>query len=143
MDEIAKNVLKNVIRVTDEDMAKVPRHAEKMLANAAKAMGAKLIAEATSSKYCFAQIKVGDKIVFDPFLNAKESTCPLCPMALIPVLISVQQAYERCLELLSRNIDDLDELNDSIFAGIAGCLDPGLEGGGVGHVNFKLYIEKR
>ena len=143
MDEIAKNVLKNVVGVTDEDMAKVPRNIEKIFANAAKTMGNKLIAEVTSSKYCFAQIKVGDKIVFDPFLNAKESTCPLCPRSLIPVLISVQQAWERTLELYSKNIDDLDEINDSIFAGIAGCLDPGLEGGGIGHVNFKLYSEKR
>jgi hypothetical protein len=143
MDQMAKNVLKNVVGISDDDMAKVPRNIEKIFANAPKSMGYKLIAEVTSSKYCFAQIKVGDKIVFDPFLNAKESTCPLCPRALIPLLISVQQAWERSLEFFSRNINDIDELNDTLFAGIAGCLDPGLEGGGIGHVNFKLYSEKK
>ena len=60
----------------------------------------------------------------------------------IPVLIAGQQGWEHAMELLSRNIEDLDEMNDSCFAGFAGCLDPGLEGGGLGHVNFKIYTEK-
>ena len=142
MDETAKNLLKSMVGVTDEDLDKVPRNIEKIFSNIPKSMGYKIIAEVTSSKYCFAQIKVGDKIVFNPFLNAEESTCTLCPRALIPVLISGQQWWERNMELLSKNVEAIDELNDTLFAGIAGCMDPGLEGGGLGHVNFKLYAEK-
>ena len=142
MDETAKNLLKTVVGVSDEDLAKVPRNIEKIFSNIPRSMGYKMIAEVISSKYCFAQIKVGDKLVFSPFLNVEESTCPLCPRALIPVLISGQQGWERSMDLLSKNIEDIDEMNDSCFAGFAGCMDQGLEGGGLGHVNFKIYVEK-
>jgi len=142
MDETAKNLLKTVVGISDEDLAEVPRNIEKIFSVIPQSMGYKTIAEVISSKYCFAQIKVGDKLVFSPFLNVEESTCPLCPRALIPVLISGQQGWERSMDLLSKNVEDIDEMNDSCFAGIAGCMDPGLDGGGLGHVNFKIYTEK-
>ncbi len=142
MDETAKNLLKTVVNVSDEDLAKVGKNIEKIFSAIPRSMEYKTIAEVISSKYCFAQIKVGDKLVFNPFLDVEESTCPLCPRALIPVLIAGQQGWERTMELISRNIDDVDAINDSCFAGIAGCLDPGLEAGGLGHVKFKIYSEK-
>ena len=142
MDEATKALLKQAVGITDEDLAKVPRLIEKIFSNAPRAMQYKTVAEVTYSKYCFAGIKVGDKIVFSPFLNPQETTCPLCPRALIPVLVALQQFWERTLELFDRGIEGLDDLNDTAFAGLAGCLDPGLELGGLGHVQFKLYAEK-
>lgn len=142
MDEATKALMKQAVGITDEDLAKVPRLIEKIFSNAPRMMQYKTVAEVTYSKYCFAGIKVGDKIVFSPFLNTQETTCPLCPRALIPVLVALQQFWERTMELFDRGIEGLDELNDAAFAGIAGCLDPGLEYGGLGHVQFKLYAEK-
>lgn len=142
MDEATKALLKQALGMPDEDLAKVPRHIEKLFSIVPRMMQYKLVAEVTYSKYCFAGIKVGDKIVFSPWLNPQETTCPLCPMALTPVLVSVQQFWERTAELFSRGIDGLDDINDTAFAGITGCSDPGLEYGGLGHVNFKIYTEK-
>ena len=143
MDEATKALLTQVLGVTDEDLAKLPPTVDKIVSNILRAMGQfKLVAEVTSSKYCFAGIKIGDKIVFSPFLNPQETTCPLCPRALLPVLIALVEFHERTIELLDRGIEGIDDLNDAAFAGIAGCLDPGLEAGGLGHVNFKLYAEK-
>jgi len=142
MDEATKALLKQFVGVTDEDLAKVGRNIEKIFSNVPRALQYKTVAEVTSSKYCFAGIKVGDKIVFNPFLNPQETTCPLCPRALLPVLVAHQQIWERSMELLDRGIEGIDDLNDGAFCRIAGCLDPGLEYGGLGHVTFKLYGEK-
>ncbi len=142
MDEATKALLKQAVGITDEDLAKVSRGIEKIFSNVPQVIKYKMVAEVTHSKYCFAGIKVGDKIVFSPFLNPQETTCPLCPRALIPVLVALQQFWERTLELFDRGIEGLDDLNDTAFAGLAGCLDPGLELGGLGHVQFKLYAEK-
>lgn len=142
MDEATKALLKQFVGVTDEDLAKVTRNIEKIFSNVPRALQYKIVAEVASSKYCFAGIKVGDKIVFSPFLNPEETTCTLCPRALLPVLVAHQQWWERSMELLDRGIEGLDELNDAAFCRIAGCLDPGLEYGGLGHVTFKLYAEK-
>ena len=142
MDEATATFLKQAVGITDEDLAKVQRNIEKIFSNASAAMQYKVVAEVTSSKYCFAGIKVGDKIVFSPFLNPQETTCPLCPRALLPVLVALQQFWERTFELFDRGIEGIDDLNNTAFAGIAGCLDPGLEHGGLGHVSFKLYAEE-
>jgi len=142
MDEAAKALLTQVVGVTDEDLPKVTRRIEKIFANATRMMQYRIVAEVTYSKYCFAGIKVGDKIVFSPFLNKEETTAPLCPRALLPVLIALAEFWERSFELSDRGIEELDDYNDAAFATFAGCLDAGLEYGGLGHVHFKLYSEK-
>lgn len=143
MDEAVKALLTQVVGVTDEDLAKVPRIIEKLFSNAPRGMTQmRIVAEVTYSKYCFAGLKAGDKIVFSPFLNKEETTAPLCPRALLPVLIALQSFWERSIELFDRGIEGIDDLNDGVFAKIAGCLDPGLDAGGLGHVDFKLYAEK-
>jgi uncharacterized repeat protein (TIGR04076 family) len=134
MDEATKALLKQAIGITDEDLAKVQRNTEKVFSNVAQAMQYKVVAEVASSKYCFAGIKVGDKIVFSPFLNPQETTCTLCPRALLPVFVALSSFWERGIEGV--------DLNDSAFGRVANCLDPGLEYGGLGHVTFKLYAEK-
>ena len=50
MDETAKNLLKTVVGVSDEDLAKVPRNIEKIFSNIPRSMGYKTIAEVISSK---------------------------------------------------------------------------------------------
>lgn len=134
MDEATKALLKEAVGITDEDLAKVQRNIEKIFSNVGWGMQYKIVAEVISSRYCFAGVKVGDKFVFNPFLDPKQTTCPLCPRALLPVLIALHPIWERGVEGV--------DLNDSAFGGIAGCLDPGLEAGGLGHVNFKLYAEE-
>lgn len=134
MDEATKALLKETVGITDEDLAKVQRNIEKILSSTLGGTQYKMVAEVTSSRYCSAGLKVGDKIVFNPFLDPQETTCALCPRALIPVLIALHPIWERSIE----GIDP----NDSAFGQIAGCLDPGLEAGGLGHVDFKLYAEE-
>jgi hypothetical protein len=142
MDEATKALLTQVVGVTDEDLAKVSRPLEKMLSNVPRMMQYRIVAEVTSSKYCFAGLKVGDKIVFSPFLNKEETTAPLCPWALLPVFITLRPFWERTIELLDRGIEGIDDLNDGVMTKLAGCLDLGLDAGGLGHVDFKLYAEK-
>lgn len=134
MDEATKALMKQAVGITDEDLAKVGPQTEKVASNIQRAMQYKLVAEVTSSKYCFAGIKVGDKLVFTPFLNKEETTCPLCPRALVPVLLSWQTVAERLIE----GVDP----SDVAFGRVVACLDPGLEHGGLGHVIFRVYAEK-
>ena len=115
MDEVAAKVLKDFGGVTDEDLAKVPRNVERIARNFPRALPYKVVAEVTSSKYCLAGIKVGDKIVFDPWLNLQETTCTPCPRALIPVLIALQSYWERFIELLDRGIEEIDAIDDVVF----------------------------
>ncbi|MBL7208512.1 MAG: hypothetical protein ISS52_00295 [Dehalococcoidia bacterium] len=142
MDEVAAKVLKDFLGFTDEDLAKVPRHIERIARNFPRALPYKIVAEVTSSKYCFAGIKVGDKIVFDPWLSLDQTTCTPCPRALIPVLVALASYWERTIEFLDRGIEGIDDLDDVIFGRAIACLDPGLEHGGLGHVTFKFHLEK-
>jgi len=50
------------------------------------------------TEHCFAQVKVGDKLVFDPFLNTAKSTGVLCPKALLPVLLEINAIWEMSAE---------------------------------------------
>ena len=142
MDEVAKTVLKQFLGFADEDLAKVPRHIERIARNFPRALPYKVVAEVTSSKYCFAGIKVGDKIVFNPWLSLQETTCTPCPRALIPVLVALMSYWERTIDLLDRGIETVDELDDVLFGKAVPCLDPGLEHGGLGKVTFKFHVEK-
>ena len=143
MDEATKALLRQAVGITDEDLAKVSPLVEKLISNAPRTTQYKTVAEVTYSQYCFAGIKVGDRIVFGPSsLNLQETTCPLCPRALIPVLAALQQRWERTMQLIDQSAEGAGQSDDSALAAIAECLDPGLEHGGLGHVTFKLYSEK-
>lgn len=56
-------------------------------------MGGQLVAEVIKSEACFAQVKVGDRLVFDPFLNPQNSKGIMCPKALLPVLLEVNSLW--------------------------------------------------
>ena len=146
MEAAAKTLLQQSVGIGDEELSKLDprtdRFLGKIFGNIPSAMQYRIVAEVTHSKYCFAGIKAGDRIVFDPFLNGGKTTCPLCPRALLPLLVSCQQYWERFIELADRGVERPEEINDTAFAGVAGCLDPGIEYGGLGHVAFSLYSER-
>ena len=56
------------------------------------------VAEVVKSEHCFAQVKVGDKLVFDPFLNPQKSSGVMCPKALLPVLTQIGAIWEMAAE---------------------------------------------
>jgi hypothetical protein len=146
MNEAAKALMQQITGITDEDLARLQpateRRMEKLYSNISQIMQQRLVAEVVQSEYCFAGIKEGDRIVFNPFLDRSETTCPLCPRALIPVLIAIQEYWERGFELADRGVEGVEAMNDSAFAGMAACMDPGLEYGGVGHVGFRVFSER-
>jgi hypothetical protein len=69
---------------TEEAIEKLSPGMEKVFRNLPKTMQYELVAEVVKSEHCTAQVKAGDKLVFDPWLNPQKSTGVMCPEALIP-----------------------------------------------------------
>jgi hypothetical protein len=124
--------------LTDEVVAKLHPGLEKMFKNASKTMEYQTVAEVIKSDHCFAQVQVGDKFVFDPFLNPQKSTGVMCPRALLPVLINLAGIWEMGPEWAASGKEELPEI---VFRTVR-CLDPGEEVGGVGGVVYRLRWEK-
>ncbi len=97
------------------------------------------IAEVVKADHCCAQVKVGDKLVFDPLLNTAKSTGVLCVKALLPVLMEINAIWEMAGEWASSGKEEPPEI---IFRNVR-CLDPGLDNGGVGGVVYRLHFEKK
>ena len=74
----AAEMLKGTTGLSDEEMARLHPGLEKLFTNVVKMMGQQLVAEVVKSEHCFAQVKVGDKLVFDPFFNPETSTGVMC-----------------------------------------------------------------
>jgi len=134
----AADMFKGTTGLGDEAMAKLHPGLEKLYNNVAKAMAHQIVAEVVKSEACFAQVKVGDKLVFDPFLNPQKSTGVMCPKALLPVLLEVNALWEMQMEWADSGKEELPE----IVWRNARCLDPGLEDGGVGGVVYRFRAEK-
>ena len=83
-------------------------------------------------------LKVGDTLVFDPFLNPEKSTMAMCPEALLPILVRICGVWEMMAEWAESGEEELPQITFSRIR----CLDPGLEDGGVGGVIFELRGEK-
>ena len=81
---------------------------------------------------------MGDKLVFDPFLNPEKSTGVMCPKALLPVLAQIGAIWEMATEWAESGKEEQPEI---VWRNIR-CLDPGLEDGGVGGVVYRIGIEK-
>ena len=96
------------------------------------------VAEVVKSEACFAQVKVGDKLIFDPFLNPQKSTGMMCPKALLPVLLEINALWELMFEWADSGKEELPEI---VFRNVR-CLDPGLEDGGIGGVVYRIHAEK-
>ena len=87
------------------------------------------------SSHCVRDLKVGDKYVFvnGVDLDSEESTAPFCLYAM-PALAQARRIMtERIVEGLDPN---------GILINSFGCEDPGLEGGGLGHVRMRVYCER-
>jgi hypothetical protein len=134
----AAEMVKGITGLSDEAMAKLHPGIAKLYNNVAKMMGYQLVAEVVKSEACFAQVKVGDKLVFDPFLNPQKSTGIMCPRALLPVMVQVNALWEMTAEWAESGKEALPEI---VFRNVR-CLDPGFEDGGVGGVVYRIYAEK-
>ena len=134
----AADLFKGATGLGDEAMAKLHPGLEKLYNNVAKTMAFQIVAEVVKSEACFAQVKVGDKLVFDPFLNPQKSTGVMCPKALLPVLLEINALWEMTLEWVESGKEELPE----IVWRNARCLDPGLEDGGVGGIVYYIHAEQ-
>ncbi len=136
MDEVSRQIAKQVIHITDEDLDRLSPGMKKLLSDLPEKMKWKVIAEVTESKYCFAGLKPGDKFVFNfPVLNVSESTAAPCIEALAPLTGHIRAMLDRVAEG--------DDPNKSIFATQqVPCMDVGVDHGGLGRVMFKVYGER-
>jgi hypothetical protein len=134
----AADMFKGATGLSDEAMAKLHPGLEKLINNAPKMMAYQTVAEVVKSEHCFAQVKVGDKLVFDPFLNPQKSTGMMCPKALLPVLLEINALWETMFEWADSGKEKLPEI---VWRNVR-CLDPGLEDGGVGGVVYHIHAEK-
>jgi uncharacterized repeat protein (TIGR04076 family) len=136
MDDISRQITKQAIGITDEDLDRLSPGMAKLLTDLPEKMKWKVVAEVTESKYCFAGLKPGDKFVFNyPVLNVSESTAAPCMAA----IASLANRIGAVVGIVAEGIDP----NESIWAGEqVPCPDVGLEYGGLGKVMFKVYAEK-
>ena len=136
MDEISRQIVKQAIGITDEDLEKLAPGMKKLLSDLPEKSKWKIVAEVTESKYCFAGLKPGDKLVFNyPMLNIAESTAAPCMAAIAAVANHIAPMVDRVAEGA--------DPNDSISASQQVlCPDVGLEYGGLGKVVFRVYGEK-
>jgi len=136
MDEISRQIAKQTIGITDEDLEKLSPGMKKLLTDLPDKMKWKAVAEVTESKYCFAGLKPGDKFIINyPVLNVAESTARPCVAALWSVWNHIGTISDRVAEGL--------DPNDSVMASQQiPCPDVGLEHGGLGKVWFRVYAER-
>jgi len=135
--DLIKQGMQQAVGITDDDFEKYMSYPMNMgIAKATPVlMNYKIIAEVTESKYCSAQVKPGQKYVFQALpamLLAEESDCPLCARAIAPVGEALGKIWQKIIE----GTNPLEEE-------MIGCLDPGVEKGGLGHVVFRVYAEKK
>lgn len=134
----AADLFKLTTGLDEEAMAKLHPGLEKLYRNIPKTTGYQTVAEVVKSEACFAGVQVGDRLVFDPFLNPHRSTGNMCPRALLPVLIQINALWEMVMEWAGAGKEQLPEI---VFRNVR-CLDPGLEDGGVGGVVYRIHSEK-
>jgi len=134
----AADLFKLSTGLDDEAMAKLHPGLEKLYRNIPKSTAYQLVAEVVKSQACFAGIEVGNRLVFDPFLNPQKSTGNMCPKALLPVLLEINALWETTMEWAESGKEELPEI---VWRNVR-CLDPGLEDGGVGGVVYTIHSEK-
>lgn len=130
-------MVKGVTALSDEQVDRLHPGIEKLFIGLTKAPPIQIVAEVVKSKHCMAQVKKGDRIVFDPFLNLEKSTGVICPRALLPLLVQITAIWEMGSEWLHNGKTDLPII---IWRNIR-CMDPGFEDGGVGGVVYTLRQE--
>jgi uncharacterized repeat protein (TIGR04076 family) len=134
MDDTVRDMLKEGMAISDEDMAKLNPDLLKALAQG-QLQRYQIIAEVTHSKYCGSGIKVGDKIVMEPYvINQGVTTCPLCIGALAAVYSAQRVIADRILAGREPNV--------ALF-NVVECPDLGIEHGGLGKVRLKVYAQEK
>jgi hypothetical protein len=133
-----KEMAKVSTGLSDDQVEQLHPGHEKLFNNVAKTMQYQTVAEVVKSEHCFAQVQVGDKIVFDPFLNPEKSTGVMCPKALLPLLSLIGGIWEMSGEWAESGKEEPPEI---IWRNVR-CLDPGFEDGGVGGVVYSIRMEK-
>jgi hypothetical protein len=124
---------KNVLEMSDEDMAKIsPEQEQEFKIGFENMMKYQLVAEVASAKYCAAGLKVGQKIVISGSrIDTNASDCPLCPGMLGALAGKSQVFFDRCV-----NNGDM-----TAPMGAVACVDPGLDAGGLGCASMKVRVE--
>jgi len=136
---MAKKGLGGKHNMTDEEWDRfisVPSNL-KLVLHTPDMMKYRIVAECVESKFCTAGIKVGQKFIFSTVPNMflpDESDAPPCIKALAPLGEHMHGIWERMFE-------ELDPNEGMTY--YVGCLDPGPEYAGMGHVVFRLYVEKK
>lgn len=131
-------MVKSATGLSDEMVSNLHPGLEKLFKNVAKVTQYQIIAEVVKSDRCFAQVKEGDRLVFDPNLNPEKSTGVMCPKALLPVLVQISAIWEMQVEWAESGKEERPEI---VWRNVR-CLDPGLEDGGVGGVVYRIRLEK-
>jgi len=131
-------MVKGATGLNDDQIAKLHPGMEKLFRNLSKGPRFQTVAEVVNSEHCFAQVKVGDKLVFDPFLNPEKSNGVMCPKALLPVTVQISALWEMLNEWA---VSGKEEPPEIVFRNVR-CLDPGFEDGGVGGVVYRISLEK-
>ncbi len=135
LDPQTVNRLKETLGISEAEMAELSPRLEGIMALCAPLEKVRIIAEVMSSVNCLAGVRKGHRLVFNilPFtLNMEETNCPLCVRALTPVMVPAHGMWELAMNG-TRNTPRGQ-------ARVAGCMDAGLDWGGLGHVRFKVHI---
>ena len=134
-DPVMRAVAKNVLGMSDEDIAKVTPEQEQEYKNSIENMGKyRMVAEVVKSRYCAAGLQVGQKMVIDgAAIDAEATDCPLCVGAIAPLERANAVYLDRCAQ------------GSDVAAPLGGvaCIDPGFEAGGLGSVLFHVRIEPK
>lgn len=134
MDESIKKMLKDAVSITDQDLEKLSPRMQNFLSNAMDFLGHKIVAEVTESKYCFQQLKPGDKFVIQGGrLMPEASTANLCLSALGPLVETEHIIFDRI------GTGVFPEPGEVIA--MVKCPDNGIDHDGLGEVWFKVYTE--
>lgn len=130
-------MVKGATGYSNEQIAKLHPGIEKLFNSVPMLLEVQMVAEVVKVEGCFAQIKMGDKLVFDPFLNPEKSSGVMCPRALLPIMVQINALWEMFPERAKSGALETSEI---IFRNVR-CLDPGLEDGGFGGVVYQIRIE--
>jgi hypothetical protein len=132
-------MVKGATGMSDAEVARLHSGMEKLFNQVPKIVQFQTVAEVVKSDNCFAQVKVGDKLIFDPFLNIQKSSGSMCPRALLPVMVQINALWEMASEW---GDSGREKPPDIVFRHVR-CLDPGLEEGGIGGVVYSIRMESK
>jgi len=132
-----KELVKGTTGLNDDQVAGLHPGLQKLFTGVTSTMSNQIVAEVVKAEHCFAQVQVGDKIVFDPFLNSEKSIGVMCPKALLPLMTQINALWEMTAEWAASGREELPEI---VWRNIR-CLDPGMDAGGVGGVVYNVRFE--